>query len=137
MPKKEKEIKIIKPPSKSKLLKLARKLEKEQDKEFGKSVKDRDGWKCVICGDTNKPNCHHIVPRENRELRHDFMNGITLCILHHKFSLKISPHKNAFEFFCWLEKNRPEQFLYLKDKVNNIEKIKTEVEIVEVENGAQ
>lgn len=127
----------IKPPSKSKLLKLARKLEKEQDKEFGKAVKERDGWKCVICGDTNKPNCHHILPRENRTLRHDLMNGITLCILHHKFSLKISPHKNAFEFFCWLEKNRLEQFLYLKDKVNTPEQIKTEAVIVELENGSQ
>ena len=100
-----------------------RKQEKEADRKFANDIKFRDGWVCSICKKVmdrkQDLHCHHIIPRENRELRHDLMNGIALCCLHHKFSLEISPHKNAFEFFVWLEKNRPEQFWYLKEKVKN------------------
>ena len=94
-----------------------RKKEKEADIAFSKSVKARDFWQCAICNSHENLHCHHILPRERRDLRHDFLNAITLCCLHHKFSLEISPHKNAFEFFVWLERNRPQQFEYLKGKV--------------------
>lgn len=88
--------------------------EKLQDIAWSKNVKERDGHQCVICGDGLKPNAHHIIVREVRETRHDLNNGITLCVKHHKFSRVISAHNNSFVFFCWLEKNRPEQFNYLK-----------------------
>lgn len=105
---------VDKPKSKTQLLKEAKRFEKLQDKQFAIAVKNRDENKCVICGNSDKVNCHHIIPRENREFRHDLNNGISLCFLHHKFSLEISPHKNALAFFLWLEKNRPEQYFYLK-----------------------
>jgi 5-methylcytosine-specific restriction endonuclease McrA len=94
-------------------IKTPKQIEKEKDMDFSDIIKIRDGHKCVICGRSDHLNTHHIIPRENRATRHDLMNGITLCVLHHKFSLEISPHKNAFEFFLWLKKNRPEQFNYL------------------------
>lgn len=93
---------------------INKKIEKEADILFAKVIKERDNWSCAVCGRKDCLNTHHIIPREDRRTRHDLLNGITLCILHHKFSLEISPHKNAFEFFCWLEKNRPDQFTYLK-----------------------
>lgn len=97
-----------------KLRRAARKLEKELDYNFAQKVKLRDGLRCAICGNTQNLHCHHIIPREDRNFRHNEINGITLCCLHHKFSLKCSPHKNAFAFFQWLEKNKPETFAFLK-----------------------
>ena len=93
--------------------KTEKQIEKQKDIEFAREMKVRDG-RCAICGTTSNLNTHHIMPREDRRLRHDPLNAINLCILHHKFSLEISPHKNALEFFLWLEKNRPEQLNYLR-----------------------
>lgn len=107
-----------KPLTKAQMEKALKREEKERDIQFAKDVKTRDGWQCVLCPNRENLHCHHILPRERRDLRHDLKNGITLCCLHHKFSLEISPHKNAFEFFCWLEKFRPETFQYLKEKAN-------------------
>jgi len=102
--------------TKAQIQKAIKRAEKEADIAFAKAVKDRDGWKCIICGTNENLHCHHILPRERKDIRHDLINGATLCCLHHKFSLLISPHKNAFEFFIWLQKNRFEQYCYLKSK---------------------
>lgn len=55
-------------------------------REWSKSVKNRDGWKCKI----SNSNCsgqvvaHHILPwRDYKELRYEVNNGITLCHFHH------------------------------------------------------
>jgi hypothetical protein len=99
--------------------KRIRKELKEADIAFALTVKSRDCWKCVICGSDKNINCHHILPRERRDVRHNLLNGITLCVLHHKFSLNISPHKNAFEFFVWLSRNRVEQYIFCKSMCLN------------------
>jgi predicted restriction endonuclease len=99
----------------NKLQKQKRQEEKKQDEQFARDVKDRDDWKCVICGSPIRVQTHHIIPRENRLYRHEMLNGITLCVLHHKFSLNISPHKNGFAFFLWLRINRSEQYKWLKE----------------------
>ena len=93
-----------------------KKAEKEADRAWADTIKDRDGWKCVICSDKNRPNAHHIIPRENKECRLDWDNGITLCIAHHKFSRQISAHNNPFAFFIWLAENRPVQFAKARDR---------------------
>lgn len=95
----------------SKAARAEKKLEKQLDIAFALDVKERDNFECVICHSKDRLNCHHIIPRENRLFRHNINNGITLCILHHKFSLEISPHKNAFAFFQWLIKNRIQQLI--------------------------
>jgi len=64
---------------------------------------------------------HHIisfqsVKRKYPELLEDINNGILLCGQCHKFNSD-SPHQGGFEFSVWLEKNRPEQYLYLKEKL--------------------
>ena len=84
-----------------------------EDIQWAKDVKERDGYRCVICGDANRPNAHHILPRELHNTKLDVKNGITLCPKHHLFSREISAHNNPFSFFKWLMLNRPEIFNYL------------------------
>ena len=97
-------------------------LKRQTNKSFklwAQQVKERDGFKCVVCGNTKSPNAHHIIPREIKELRFDINNGISLCPLHHQFGLQISAHRNPFMFFIWLMKNRKEQFNYLLTNTSN------------------
>jgi hypothetical protein len=96
--------------------------EKEADISWARQIKDQAKWRCEICGSPDRPNAHHIIPREFRQTRHDLNNGISLCVKHHKFSLEISPHKNAFAFFEWLQKYFPEKYNYLKETWKQINK---------------
>ena len=50
------------------------------------SVFERDGFSCACCGSVGgKLNAHHIVPwSEDKSLRFDVNNGITLCEKCHK-----------------------------------------------------
>lgn len=49
-------------------------------RRWRKAVKDRDGWKCVNCGNDKMVGAHHIVPwNVSEELRFELSNGITLC----------------------------------------------------------
>lgn len=55
-------------------------------KEWVKSVKIRDGWKCRMANEDCSGNliAHHILPwRDYPELRYEPKNGITLCEFHH------------------------------------------------------
>lgn len=55
-------------------------------KEWSKSVKNRDKWKCkMLNGEcSGKLIAHHILPwKDYPELRYDINNGITLCHAHH------------------------------------------------------
>jgi len=53
-------------------------------KSWVKEVKDRDGWKCRVCGGKEKLRAHHIIPfRESEELKYNTNNGITPCKTHH------------------------------------------------------
>jgi predicted restriction endonuclease len=91
-----------------------------EDKAWANAVKDRDGRKCVICGDTERLNAHHIIVRENHETKYDIHNGISLCPMHHLFNRRISAHNNPLGFFLWLEENRAEQIRYLKKIMEKI-----------------
>ena len=102
--------------SKKSLKQLERIKIKEHFKQWSIDVRNRDK-KCVICSSTKFLNAHHIIPRENKDLRFDLNNGITLCVKHHKFSLEISPHRNSFMFYLWLQSYNPKQFYYLKNQI--------------------
>ena len=55
-------------------------------REWSKTVKGRDGWKCRISNHEceGKVVAHHILSwRDYPELRYEVNNGITLCHLHH------------------------------------------------------
>ena len=121
--------------TKKEKLKIAKRELNRADKKWKAAVKERDGFKCVICGEEKMLNAHHIIPREIKELRHDVQNGISLCPKHHKFSNEISAHKNPFAFMVWLCDNRPKQTAYLSLKINpssrlswnyNYQKVKSE-----------
>ena len=85
-----------------------------EDKAWADKVKERDEWKCVICGESYRLNAHHIIVRENHETKFDVMNGLSLCPKHHFFCRKISAHNNPIGLFFWLEVNRPEVLEYLR-----------------------
>lgn len=90
------------------------KLTKE-DRDWAKKVKERDGWKCVICGENRLLNAHHIIARENKKTKYDIHNGLSLCPTHHFFNRQLSAHNNPLGLFMWLSENRPSQLIYLTE----------------------
>jgi len=95
------------------------KLTKE-DKAWAADVKERDNWQCVICGDTERLNAHHIIPREQHSTKFDIDNGLSLCPKHHFFSRDISAHNNPLALFLWMEENRAFQLNHVKRKMEKI-----------------
>jgi hypothetical protein len=91
-----------------------------EDKEWADKVKDRDGRRCVICGSTERLNAHHIIVRENHETKFEVSNGLSLCPKHHFFCRQVSAHNNPIGLFMWLEKNRPEQMAFVKNRMEQI-----------------
>ena len=96
-------------------IRLSRKSEALQEKErlekeWAIAIRARDNNACVVCHTFNRPNAHHILPRELHKWKFDKTNGITLCVKHHKFSRTLSAHNCSLPFFVWLSCNRPEQF---------------------------
>ncbi|MCK9428748.1 MAG: HNH endonuclease [Candidatus Omnitrophica bacterium] len=114
--------------TKAYLKKLAKRDSNKRYKEWGNSVKDRDGRACVICKETKLLNAHHIIPREIPEFRWDVDNGVSLCPKHHKFNFKFSAHRNPLAFLLWFLYNRTAQHDRLVEKwlnyYNNIEGLK-------------
>lgn len=87
-------------------------------KEWRLKALERDGHKCVICGDKKRVNVHHLVSKSVVSLRYDVKNALCLCSLHHIFDRKISAHKGSLMFIVWLKKHRPKQFNYLKGRLS-------------------
>lgn len=68
--------------------KLAKRQERNDSayREWRKSVRDRDDWKCKMSNNEclGKVVAHHILPWSKfPELRYEVNNGITLCEFHH------------------------------------------------------
>jgi hypothetical protein len=95
------------------------------DELWAISVKTRDEYKCVICGDTNMPNAHHLITRKVFQYRWDVSNGITLCPSHHEFDVRCSAHTAPWGIEEWMEEHRPEQLATHKHQRKNIENVKT------------
>ncbi len=105
---------------------MAKRIYDKPAKEWAKKVKERDGFKCIVCGSTGNikaPICsHHLIPWSVEKFRLDVNNGITLCSRHHtKYGNGLSPHSegNAL-FFFWLFENKPEIYKWLKENWNNV-----------------
>lgn len=101
---------------------------KHKDKFWRNSVLERDNHLCQICAfmnieKTQRLNVHHILPKKHYPwLRHDIMNGITLCSQHHAWA-KLSPHTDSFGFYHYMLENKFEQLDYLLSYVLPKEKI--------------
>lgn len=86
---------------------------------WSKKVRERDGNKCVLCGSTEHLNAHHLMPKKFwKDYRLELNNGITLCCKCHSFG-KWSVHRGVgdYELFCFLQKNRPEQWNWYSETV--------------------
>lgn len=58
-------------------------------KQWRDEVKERDGYRCAVCGHNTKIIAHHILPYQYfPELLCDLGNGITLCSKHHRQAYK-------------------------------------------------
>ena len=89
--------------------------------------------KCAICGDTVKPNAHHIVNRDvSPALRFDPNNGIALCASCHRFGL-LSAHKNGVWFGNWLMEHAPKQYKYIVDNSSKRINIRDREELYRLE----
>lgn len=86
--------------------------------EWSLKVKQRDGFKCVICGNPDRPNAHHILPRELKDTKYNINNGISLCPSHHRFNRQLSAHQNPMAFYLWMAKNKAEQLNYILQKID-------------------
>ncbi len=74
-------------------------------KQWSLKIKERDGYTCQLCGETNKSilEAHHMKHKSKfPELQFDFNNGITLCLNCHVLqhlddpkSLRLINHKIA------------------------------------------
>ena len=99
--------------------KQIKKIQKREDNALWKKLKqqalERDEG-CIICKRTDLIHTHHLIPREIKDFKFDIDNLVSLCPLHHKFDLKISPHRNPFEFYRWFLLNKKEQYFRLLDK---------------------
>ena len=95
------------------------------DELWSLSVKTRDDFKCVICGETKMPNAHHLISRKVFKYRWDVSNGLTLCPDHHEFSVKCSAHTAPWAIEEWMKENRPEQYKQHVEARNNITNVKT------------
>ena len=88
-------------------LKERRKL----DKEWSLTVRQRDNFKCQVCGHIkNRNHAHHLIPKHaNAELRHNPRNGLCLCFRCHKVGPKAA-HQNPLWFNKWLKENHYAQW---------------------------
>ena len=95
-----------KKPSKTKLLQL-----------WSKTVRERDGNKCSICGKKEHLNAHHILEKKLfPEYSLSIENGVCLCARHHRFS-HCSAHRNPVFFCNWLKQNRRSQYQWVLTKM--------------------
>lgn len=92
----------------SKLRRFCRVCRRRLDKKWKKQIKQRDNFKCVLCGSITSLEVHHIVPLFDIATRaginlskinrlnwkksihrvinaHTITDGVTLCHLCHKF----------------------------------------------------
>ena len=81
------------------------------------NVKNRDKHRCIICGETDELEVHHISPyATDYDNRINIKNGITLCKRHHNTRVKNSFHQDYGTF-----NNTSEQLQeYIDNKRNEL-----------------
>ena len=104
------------------------KLRKKSDNLWAKLVKLRDGNQCAICGNQKYLNAHHLISRKVFKYRWKIENGISLCPVHHNFSVELSAHTAPWAFEEWLRKNGTNQYKQHCIDRQDISNVKTDYE---------
>lgn len=113
------EMKTKKPSKPKKLTKLAkakaapnsRYWRNKADAAWSRQV--RKAGRCAVCGTTKNLQAHHLISRWVPQLRHDIMNGVCLCPLHHKWGKQISAHQSPMGLAWTLMREMPDAWRWL------------------------
>lgn len=99
---------IVRGVNKKKLAKKPerKKLIEELDSEFSKFIRRRDGYKCITCGSTYKPQCGHYVSRKYMSTRWDARNCNCQCM-----ACNVFLHGNMDEYAIKLKEKYGEKVL--------------------------
>ena len=81
------------------------------DKLWQKAIKLRANNRCEYCGSNQNLTAHHIFSRDNKYIRWNMDNGVSLCREHHTDGL-MSAHKAPLNFVKWLEEKRGAGYFY-------------------------
>ena len=107
--------KPVKKITKKKLASMARTAKRKALSAWSHAVRDRDGNACIICGSTKYNQAHHLLSKEYyKDLQFEIMNGVCVCASCHKYS-GLSFHKNGFFGVSWMAKNRPDQYKWVME----------------------
>jgi 5-methylcytosine-specific restriction endonuclease McrA len=68
-----------------------RRKEKDVPRDVRRFVYERDKYQCVLCGTPHRIGLHHLIPREQFDIRfynfkhgfHDVRNLVTICVVCH------------------------------------------------------
>jgi len=107
---------IKKPTKKKKAKKLPSlfRLRRLADRLWSLKVKAVYGSKCAVCGASEVLNSHHIEPRTSSAvIRWDVLDGISLCVTHHKYG-RDAAHKSAIFFYEFVKSKVPNVIEYIK-----------------------
>lgn len=105
---------MIKKKQKAKKLPSLGKLRRLADRLWSLKVKSVFGNKCAVCGASENLNSHHIEPRTSSAIiRWDVLDGISLCVIHHKYG-RDAAHKSTIFFYEFIRKKLPNVVEYIK-----------------------
>jgi len=88
---------------------------KQKDKEWSTLVKKNQPT-CLICGSVKLLQAHHIILRNIKQVRHEPLNGVTLCPKHHKYGL-FSAHLNPVFFLTKLKSKQRISYDFVMDRI--------------------
>lgn len=74
-------------------------------------IRERDNFKCQICGSKIRIQAHHIFTRSAKNTRFDIDNGVLLCGGHHKFLAHQKPEDFRDWVIAWMG---PEEYNALR-----------------------
>lgn len=67
------------------------------DKIWATLIKQRDGFRCRMCGSAGSLNAHHVFGKRSRILRYSISNGVTLCASCHLYRVHGSNGRIALD----------------------------------------
>ena len=102
-------------PKKPKRKRKPMSISKRLDILWSKTVRQRAGNSCEVCGGKKSVQAHHYIGRTNRRFRWDLRNGVSVCGGHHKL-LNTSFHADPIWAMNWMEENRDEDLTYLENE---------------------